>query len=110
MKKFILIYDDDNHDKMVWFNREYVGTDLTTIAESMFGYGREEGEWSNTEIEVRELWVFDLGEKEGLTDDEIDIIHEVLCDGGELSKELWNAIIDKKWKLAIELCKQELGE
>lgn len=44
MKRLFLIsWCDDNHDPHYWLNEEYLGVDIITIAESLFGLGQANG-------------------------------------------------------------------
>ena len=106
MKKFIFSYNDDNHDPMFWFDKEYLGTDTMDIAETMFGYGMSEGEWSTTDIATLELYIFDLADF-GLNDEEIDIIHEYLHKEKTIENNIWEKLTKQDWKGVVALLKAE---
>lgn len=42
-KKYLISWCDDNHAPHYWLDTEYLGVDIITIAESLFGLGQEHG-------------------------------------------------------------------
>lgn len=100
MIKFLLGYNDDNHNTMFWFDREYIGDQTEDVAEQMFSYGMEEGLYSNTELESL-IITLDLLANAGLNDNEIDIIHNYLCYPKVIDKNVWNALTKQDFKTAI---------
>lgn len=104
MVKFIMGYNDDNHDTMYWFDKEYIGDDAMNIAEQMFSYGMEEGLYSNVGIETLLLDLDTFADAE-LTEEEIDCLHNYLCFPKTIDSKVWNALTKKDFKSAIVLIK-----
>lgn len=42
-KMYLISWCDDNHDPFYWLNNEFLGVDIKTIAENLFGLGQENG-------------------------------------------------------------------
>lgn len=42
-KMYLISWCDDNHDPIYWLNNEFLGVDIKTIAENLFGLGQENG-------------------------------------------------------------------
>lgn len=40
---YLISWCDDNHSPNYWLNEEYLGVDMITIAESLFGLGQANG-------------------------------------------------------------------
>ena len=40
---YLISWCDDNHEPFYWLNNEFLGVDIKTIAENLFGLGQENG-------------------------------------------------------------------
>lgn len=102
--KYLISYNDDNHEKKYWFDDEYLGNDPMEIAESMFWCGVQEGEYTNTVIETREINIFDLAdifEKE----EDFNIVHSYLSREKDIDRKVWKHITFKNWDKVLNLIK-----
>ena len=97
MKKYLLSYNDDNHDNQYWFDGEYLGTDVLEILKDMYYYGLEDSDPEQViEIETIDIYIFDLNDDVG------EIVHNLLSKGGMIRKPIWQALINKDYQ-AIEI-------
>ena len=42
-RMYLISWCDDNHDPIYWLNNEFLGVDIKTIAENLFGLGQANG-------------------------------------------------------------------
>lgn len=99
-KKYLVSYNDDNHYTNYWFDGDFIGTseNIMDLMETMFGYGIDEGEYSNTIFETLEISIFDIPEK--LTDE----VHNYLSKGRAFNQKQWKYLIQKDYKNFINMC------
>lgn len=104
-EKYLISYNDDNHGTKFWFDGEYLGEDTMEVAESMFGYGMEEGDYSLTRLKTKEICIWDFDDT-NLTEQETDIIHCYLACADLIDREIWNCLIKEDYKKIINLIKK----
>lgn len=98
--KFLVSYNDDNHYTRFWFDGEFVGTseDIMDLMSTMFFYGVEEGEYTNTNIKTIEISIFDIPEKL------VDQVHNFLSNKGNFNNLQWKFLIKGDYKNFVNMC------
>lgn len=99
-KKYLISYNDDNHYTKYWFDGEFVGTseDIMELMQTMFCYGIEEGEYSNTILETLEISIFDIPKKL------VNQVHNYLSKERAFNQKQWKYLTQKDYKNFINMC------
>lgn len=92
MKDKILLWNDDNHDPLVYINNKFMGVDFDTVLESVL-YTKP----ISDKCEILTLYCWDLDDAEYENDGDQDIIFDWFQSMPNISEEQWDYIFKSDW-------------
>lgn len=105
MKRFILCYDDENHYKNFWIDREFIGSteDMETLLATIYGYGLEDNPHN-----AYDLFYIEINIGVDLDEEDFNTLHNYLAFPRLINKEVWQELIAENYVNAVkkirELC------
>lgn len=92
MKDRILIWNDDNHEPVVYINRKLMGVDFETVIKSAL-FCKNLGE--EKDCEILNLYCWDIEDNDFENEEEFDILFDWFQSMPKMSEEQWDLIFKK---------------
>lgn len=97
MNRFLL-WNDDNHDPVVWLNMELMGVDKEEILKNVL-YAEPKSS-NNRDCIVKEIFPWDF--EDDLNDRDFDRLFDWFQSTPKFTEEQWQLIFEENWKELIK--------